>query len=237
MLQLKKGVDILADTGGVKTIHEAKAIIEQKLDAGNLEKLAPIKNEEALLKIANAIALCEPDDVFIDTGSEADTQWVREYSLRKGEEKKLAKEGHTIHFDLPQDQARLVNQTFYIVNEGENLSALAKSTPRAEALEYVRANMRGIMKGMSMLIGFFSRGPAGADAAIPAIEMSRRRSSTAIATTASTQRWSARACSSPICTPKAQTDRKMCRTPASSWIGAGSRHSPPSAPMPATPCC
>jgi len=172
MLQLKKGVEILADTGGVKTIHEAMAVIEQKLDAGNLEKLAPIKNEEALLKIANAIALCEPDDVFIDTGSEADTQWVREYSLRKGEEKKLAKEGHTIHFDLPQDQARLVNQTFYIVNEGENLSALAKSTPRAEALDYVRANMRGIMKGMSMLIGFFSRGPAGADAAIPAIEMS-----------------------------------------------------------------
>jgi phosphoenolpyruvate carboxykinase (GTP) len=172
MLQLKKGVDILADTGGVKTIHEAKAVIEQKLDAGNLEKLAPIKNEEALLKIANAIALCEPDDVFIDTASEADTEWVREYSLRKGEEKKLAKEGHTIHFDLPQEQARLVNQTFYIVNEGENLSALAKSTPRAEALEYVRANMRGIMKGKSMLIGFFCRGPAGAEAAIPAIEIS-----------------------------------------------------------------
>ena len=172
MLQLKKGVDILADTGGVKTIQEAKAVIEQKLDAGNLAKLAPIKNEEALLKIANAIALCEPDDVFVDTGSKADSQWVREYSLRKGEEKKLAKEGHTIHFDLPQEQARLVNQTFYIINEGENLSALAKSTPRAEALEYVRANMRGIMKGKSMLIGFFCRGPAGADAAIPAIEMS-----------------------------------------------------------------
>jgi phosphoenolpyruvate carboxykinase (GTP) len=172
MLELKKGVDILADTGGVKTIEEARKTLEQALDAANLEKLAPIKNEEALLKIANAIALCEPDDVFIDTGSEADTQWVREYSLRKGEEKKLAKDGHTIHFDLPQEQARLVNQTFYIVNEGENLSALAKSTPRPEALDYVRANMRGIMKGKSMLIGFFCRGPAGAEAAIPAIEMS-----------------------------------------------------------------
>ena len=99
MLEFKKGVDILAFTGGVRTIEEANTIIELKLDAGNREKLAPIKNEEALLKIANAIALCEPDEVFIDTGSEADTQWVREYSLRKGEEKKLAKEGHTIHFD------------------------------------------------------------------------------------------------------------------------------------------
>ena len=32
--------------------------------------------------------------------------------------------------------------------------------------------MRGIMKGKSMLIGFFCRGPAGAEAAIPAIEIS-----------------------------------------------------------------
>ena len=103
MLELKKGEDILAYTGGVATVDQAKTVIEHKLDAKNLEKLAPIKNEDALVKIANAIALCEPDDVFIDTGSEADTQWVREYSLRKGEEKKLAKEGHSIHFDLPQE--------------------------------------------------------------------------------------------------------------------------------------
>ena len=172
MLELKKGVDILAETGGVKTIAQAKEVIQNKLDADNLKKLEPIKNADALIKIANAIELCQPDDVFIDTGSEADIQRIREYSLRKGEEKELAKDGHTIHFDLPQDQARLVKQTFYIVNEGEKLSALAKSVLRAEALEYVRDNMRGIMKGMTMMIGFFSRGPVGADASIPAIEIS-----------------------------------------------------------------
>ena len=58
MLELKKGVDILAHTGGVATIDQARTVIEQKLDAANLAKLAPIKNEDALLKIANAIALC-----------------------------------------------------------------------------------------------------------------------------------------------------------------------------------
>lgn len=172
MLELHKGVDILAETGGVKTIEQAKAVIQNKLDAKNLKKLEPIKNADALIKIANAIELCEPDDVFIDTGSEQDARWIREYSLRKGEESKLAKEGHTIHFDLPQDQARLVNQTFYIVNEREKVSALAKSLLRAEALEYVRDNMRGIMKGMTMMVGFFARGPAGAQATIPAIEIS-----------------------------------------------------------------
>ena len=67
---------------------------------------------DALIKVANAISMCQPDSVFIDTGSAEDIQWIREHSLAKGEEKKLAKEGHTIHFDLPQDQARLVNQTY-----------------------------------------------------------------------------------------------------------------------------
>ena len=87
MLELNKGVDILAETGGVKTIEQARAVIQSKLDAANLEKLEPIKNANALIKIANAIELCQPDDVFVDTGSEADCKWIRQYSLKKGEEK------------------------------------------------------------------------------------------------------------------------------------------------------
>jgi phosphoenolpyruvate carboxykinase (GTP) len=172
MLELRKGVDILAEVGGIKTIGEAKAVIEKNLDAKNLEKLSVIKNEDALIKIANAIAMCEPDGVFVHTGSEADQQWVREYSLKKGEEASLAKKGHTIHFDLPQDQARLVSQTFYIVNEDEKISALAKKVVRSEGLAYVQKYMKGIMKGKPLMIGFYSRGPVGAQASIPAIEMS-----------------------------------------------------------------
>ena len=148
------------------------ALIKKELNEDNFKKLAPIKNEDALIKIANAINMCKPDEVFIDTGSADDVQWIRDYAIKKGEEKKLAKEGHTIHFDLPEDQARLVKQTYYIVNEDEKLSALAQSTPRPEALKYIQEFMPGIMQGMAMIIGFFSRGPAGAEAAIPAIEIS-----------------------------------------------------------------
>ncbi len=172
MLELKKGIDLLAEVGGVNTIDSARAIFENKLNEENLNKLSPIKNEEALIKIANAINMCEPDEVFIDTGSAEDVQWIREYSLRKGEEKKLAKAGHTIHFDLPQDQARLVKQTYYIVNDDEKLSALAQATPRREALDYIQEFLPGIMKNMTMMVGFFGRGPAGAEATIPAIEIS-----------------------------------------------------------------
>ncbi len=172
MLELKKGIDILTDVGGVNTIAEARAIIEAKLDNVNREKLAPITNEEALIKIAAAINMCEPDDVFINTGSEEDCAWIRNYSLEKGEEKPLAKKGHTIHFDLAEDQARLVNQTFYIVNENEKTSAMAKKVLRSEGHAYVTQYMKGIMKGMTMMIGFYARGPVGAFATTAAIEIS-----------------------------------------------------------------
>ena len=172
MLELRKGADILSVVGGVATIDAAKAVFTEKLDAANQSKLAKISNEEALIKIANAIAMCGPESVFINTGSAEDVQWIREYSLKKGEERKLAKEGHTIHFDLPQDQARLVNQTFYIINEGEKMSSLAKSLLRSDAMAYVLKFMPSIMAGKTMMVGFYSRGPIGAEAAIPAIEIS-----------------------------------------------------------------
>jgi phosphoenolpyruvate carboxykinase (GTP) len=172
MLELKKGKDILEQVGSVKTVKEAQKIFDACLDDENKRKLSNVKNEEALIKIANAVNMCKPDRVFIDTGSEEDVEWIRGYSLEKGEEEKLAKEKHTVHFDLPEDQARLVDQTYYIINEDESVSALALSLKRDEALEYVQNNMTGIMKGLTMIIGFFSRGPVGARAAIPAIEIS-----------------------------------------------------------------
>jgi phosphoenolpyruvate carboxykinase (GTP) len=172
MLELKKGDEILSLVGGIKNIAAANDVFATKLDKSNQEKLALIKNEEALIKIANAIAMCRPDDVFVNTGNDADVRWIKEYSLKKGEEKKLAKEGHTIHFDLPQDQARLVNQTYYIVNPGEKMSSLAKTVQRIEAIEYIKKFMPGIMSGKTLIIGFYSRGPVGAEATVPAIEIS-----------------------------------------------------------------
>ncbi len=172
MLELKKGEEILATVGGIANLTEAEELFAKTLDDANRKKLQKITNQDALIKIANAISICTPDAVFINTGSEEDVEWIRQYSLTKGEEEKLAKDGHTIHFDLPQDQARLVNQTYYIINEGEKMSSLAKSVLRTEAIDYVKQFMPGIMKGMTMIVGFYSRGPVGAEAAIPAIEIS-----------------------------------------------------------------
>lgn len=172
MLEMKKGEDILAVVGGITNIAKAREVFNSTLDATNQDKLGQIENEEALIKVANAIEMCKPDNVFVNTGSAEDIDWIRQYSLEKGEEKKLEKDGHTIHFDLPQDQARLVKQTFYIINEGEKMSSLAKSVLRSDATDYVKKFMPGIMSGKTLMIGFYSRGPVGAEAAIPAIEIS-----------------------------------------------------------------
>ena len=171
MLELKKGIDILAEIGGINTLDEAKALFELRCDQEDVTKLSKITNEEALLKIANAISMTNPDAVFVNTGSDTDVQKVREMSLRKGEEQPLAMKDHTIHFDLDQEQARIIDRTFYIVNEGEEVSVLAKKILRDEAYEYVKTHMTGIAKGKTLLVGFFSRGPIGAQTAIPALEI------------------------------------------------------------------
>lgn len=171
MLALKKGVDILTEVGGVTSIEDARKLFQQKLDPEHLARLEKIKSEEALLRIANAIALCQPDSVFITTGSADDMQRIRQMALDKGEEAPLAMKDHTIHYDLAEEQGRIVDRTFYIVNEDEPVSVLAKQMIRHEALDYVRSYMTGIMKGMTMMVGFFSRGPAGAKMALPALEI------------------------------------------------------------------
>ncbi len=171
MLELKKGIDILAGIGGIKTVEEARALFKARCDQECVAKLSKITNEEALLKIANAISMTDPAEVFVNTGSEADKRRVRIMSMAKGEEHPVAMKDHTIHFDLPQEQARIIDRTYYIVNEDEDTSVMALSLRRDEAYEYIKTHMSGIARGKTLLIGFFSRGPIGAEATIPALEI------------------------------------------------------------------
>lgn len=169
---LKDCIDILTQLGGINELEAARRVFKDTIDAENLNKLSRIQNPEVLKKIANAIALCQPDSVFIDTGSEKDRQFIRELSLKKGEESALPMPGHTIHFDLKEEQGRIIDRTFYIYNQGEEVSSLAKKMDRAEVLADIREKMTGIMNGKTMLVGFFLRGPVGAPASNPALEIS-----------------------------------------------------------------
>ena len=171
MVTQNERFDIVEAIGGIATIEQANALFKSKLDETHLSRILHIKNPKVLLKIANAISMCEPDRVYINTGSEEDRRFIRKSSLEKGEEAELAMEGHTIHFDLKDEQGRIVDRTYYIYNEGEAVSSLANKMLRDKAHEDINDKMKGIMRGKIMVVGFYSRGPVGAPASNPALEI------------------------------------------------------------------
>ena len=170
MFRPKEGINILSSIGGVKTAKEAEKVFSESMDDVNFEKIQRIKNEEARLKIANVTMVGQPDNIFVNTGTPEDQQFIIDLSLKKGEESKLAIKNHTIHYDLADEQARIIDRTYYIANDDERVSALAQRISREDAYKYIKENITGIMKGMTLIVGFYSRGPIGAEATIPAIE-------------------------------------------------------------------
>ena len=171
MPEEKEKFDIATKIGGVTSKEDAIALFESRLDPIHVKRITHIQNTEVLLKIANAVVMCDPKEVFINAGTEEDRQFIRNLSVTKGEERTLPRENHTIHFDLKDEQGRIIDRTFYIVNEGESVSSLANKMLRDKAYQEVKSFMNGIMRDKTMIVGFYSRGPAGAVASNPALEI------------------------------------------------------------------
>ena len=172
MFRKKEGIDIVSELGGIATYKAALKVFESKMDAEHFARIQRIKNTEVILKIANAIVLCGPDKVFVNTGSEADRQYIRELSIQKGEEAPLPMTDHTIHYDLKEEQGRIIDRTFYIANPNDLVSSLANKIYRDEALIDIREKMTGIMAAKVALVGFYVRGPVGSPVSNPALEIS-----------------------------------------------------------------
>lgn len=163
--------DILIKIGGINSVESAMDLFKAGFDSVHLSRIQNIRDPDVIIKIANAIVMCEPDSVFINTGSEEDKRFIRELAVKKGEEKPLPMENHTIHYDLKDEQGRIIDRTFYIANEGEEISSLANKMLRDKAYKEIKEIMTGIMRGKTMLVGFYSRGPIGAYASNPALEI------------------------------------------------------------------
>jgi len=147
-------------------------MILAKCDAENQEKIKMIKNPDILAKIACRIELCNPKDVYVHTGTQEERDFIKSMSLKAGEEQPLAMEGHTIHFDPPTEQGRVVKQTYVVEDEGMFTSSLAIAMPRKEADELIQTNMKNIMDGQTMIVGFYIRGPVGAPTAYASLTIS-----------------------------------------------------------------
>jgi len=171
MLQTGEGIDILIEIGGITDAAAGLDLIKSRMDGENAARIDRITNPDVILKIANAASMCAPDSIFINTGSEEDRRLIRYWALKFKEEAPLAMPDHTIHYDLKDEQGRIIDRTFYIANGGEKVSSLANKMLRDKALEDVRDKMAGIMRGMIMLVGFYMRGPIGAPVSNPALEI------------------------------------------------------------------
>jgi phosphoenolpyruvate carboxykinase (GTP) len=166
-----QNVDIAQVLGRIENVAAARRLFEERLDADNLAKIQHLTTPAVLIKIANAIALCEPAAIFVNTGRDRDRDWIRRHAIAKGEEKPLPMPQHTIHFDLKEEQGRIIDRTFYIVDPQEAVSSLALKKLRQDALEEIRREMHAIMRDKTMIIGCYIRGPAGAPVSNPALEI------------------------------------------------------------------
>ncbi len=146
-------------------------LLQTKLGEEDAKKLEAIKNPEVHRFISKYVKICDPESIFVSTGSEDDMNFIRSEALRLGEEKELATPGHTVHFDGYYDQARDRKNTKYLLPEGVRIGRHVNAIERDEGLREIHELMRGIMRGHRLYVLFFCLGPVDSKYRIPCIQL------------------------------------------------------------------
>jgi phosphoenolpyruvate carboxykinase (GTP) len=136
-----------------------------------MTKIKDLENPFAEEVIEEYINLCKPEKITVITDSDDDIQYVRELALKNNEEKKLSMEGHTIHYDGYQDQARDKNNTKVLATPDMEMSSIINRTDKEEGLKEVLEIMDGSMKGKEAIIRFFCLGPINSRFSISALQI------------------------------------------------------------------
>jgi len=146
-------------------------ILKERLESKQYDKLMRIDNPDLHEFIAKYIEHCNPEKVFVCTDSVEDIKYIREISIKNGEEIQLAAENHTIHFDNYFDQARDKQNTKILLPEGVELDKAINTARRKESLEEIHGIMKDIMKGKEVYIRFFCLGPTNSEFSQPTMQM------------------------------------------------------------------
>jgi len=146
-------------------------MLNSVLDQANLKKLEALDNKKVMANLEMAIELCKPEKVTVITDSPEDIAYLRNLAVVNGEEKKLKMEGHTIHFDGMQDQARDKANTKYMLTEKVDWGMDVNYIMKEEGLPEVLEIMDGAMKGKEMLVTFFALGPQNSHFTIGAMQI------------------------------------------------------------------
>ncbi|MDI7267864.1 MAG: phosphoenolpyruvate carboxykinase (GTP) [Myxococcota bacterium] len=150
---------------------DVERTLRGRLDEANFAKLAAIGNRRLHEFVAEAIDLGGPDSVHVTTDDPSEAAYVRELSLRNGEERPLAASGHTIHYDGYEDQGRDTFSTKYLLPPGEDMGGRINAVERERGLAEVRGLLAGAMAGRQMLVRFLCLGIPGSAFAIPVVQI------------------------------------------------------------------
>ena len=145
--------------------------MKAKITNSDQAKLDALDNPKVWDVVNQAIELMKPDDVMIFDDSQKDMDKVRQLAIERGEEKKLALEGHTVHYDSYYDQARDKPHTATLLPEGETLSRGLNVVERETGLKEIYSFMDGSMQGKTMIVRFFCLGPTNSRFSISALQI------------------------------------------------------------------
>lgn len=146
-------------------------LLENKCKADSYEKLMALDNPKLVDFIAKYVEHCNPASVFVRTDSAEDAQYIGNKALENGEEEKLAIEGHTVHFDGYNDQARDKDKTKYLLPPDMNLGAHINAIDREKGLKEVHEYLKNIMRGKEVYVCFFCLGPTNSEFSIPCVQI------------------------------------------------------------------
>jgi len=151
--------------------YKYEKLLKAKCSKENYRKISRIPNKKVFNFIAKYAAHCNPDSVFIRSDSKEDLDYVRQKAIENGEEIKLKTEGHTVHFDGYNDQARDKENTLYLLPSDVDLGSDIKSIELKKGLEEVHKYLKDSMVGKEMYVGFFCLGPTDSEFSILSLQI------------------------------------------------------------------
>ncbi|HDZ50039.1 MAG TPA: phosphoenolpyruvate carboxykinase (GTP), partial [Candidatus Aerophobetes bacterium] len=105
-------------------------LLRTKCGREGYQKLGELNNVKLHDFIGKYVEHCSPASIFVRTDSAEDAQYIRDKAIENGEEKKLALQGHTVHFDGYYDQARDKDKTRLLLPSNVDLGSSINSMDR-----------------------------------------------------------------------------------------------------------
>ncbi len=153
--------------------NQYHSLLKEKMSEESFAKLTALANEKLFNFVGEYTELCQPDSLYMCDDSDEDAEYVRKRSIELGEETPLGRDGHTMHYDGYNDQARDKKNTKYLVAPEDmevmkNLNVLERDKGVAE----IKGIMKGIMKGKQAIVKLFCEGPTLSPFSIGCVQIS-----------------------------------------------------------------